>query len=91
MTQRNFMQTLMIKHKQTLRSAHQQTTAPRADIVDMEILRVSAVLLESLAILADRDNTAMSTDEIGAGSYPLREDGGENASFSCLAVEDSFA
>lgn len=57
----------------------------------MEILRVSAVLLESLAILADRDNTAMSTDEIGAGSYPLREDGGENAGFSCLAVEDSFA
>ena len=47
----------------------------------MEILRVSAVLLESLAILADRDNTAMSTDEIGAGSYPLREDGGENAGF----------
>ena len=57
----------------------------------MKILHVRAVFLESLAILADRDNTAMSTDEIGAGSYPLREDGGERADFSGVAVEDSFA
>lgn len=84
MTQRKLTQTLMIKHKQTLRSAQQQTAAPGTDIVDMKILPIGAMLLEGLVILADRDDTAMSTDEIGAGSYPLREDGGESACLPAL-------
>ncbi len=81
----------MIQHEQAARSTQQQVAAPGADGIDMKILHVRAVLLESLAILADRDDTAMSTDEIGTGSYPLRKDGGESTGFSCLAVEDSFA
>ena len=91
MAQRQLTQTLMIQHEQAARSTQQQAAAPGADGIDMKILHVRAVFLESLAILADRDDTAMSTDEIGTGAYPLREDGGENAGFSCLAVEDSFA
>ena len=90
MTQRKLTQTLMIKHKQTLRSAQQQTAAPGTDIVDMKILPIGAMLLEGLVILADRDDTAMSTDEIGAGSYPLREDGGESACLPGINIEDSL-
>ena len=91
MAQREFTQTLMIEHQQTLRSAQQQLAAPGADIVDMEILRVCAMLLEGLAIPADRDDTAMSTDEIGAGSDSLSEDGRESARLSGIAVENGFA
>ena len=91
MTQRKLTQTLMIEHKQTLRSTQQQATAPGTDIVDMEILHVCAMFLEGLAILADGNNTAMSTDEISAGIYPLREDGRESAGLSGIAVENGFA
>ena len=91
MTQRKLTQTLMVQHKQTLRSTQQQATAPGTGIVDMEILHICAMLLEGLAILADGNNTAMSTDEISAGTYPLREDGGESAGFSGVAVENGFA
>ena len=91
MAQREFTQALMIEHQQTLRSAQQQLAAPGADIVDMEILRVCAMLLEGLAIPADRDDTAMSTDEIGAASDSLSEDGRESARLSGIAVENGFA